>query len=364
MTRFSLAALVLLAGSAAVPAEAPKPLTFEADVLPVLNAHCLQCHGGVHQKNGLDLRTIEAAIKGVKSGAEIVPGKPDESLLWKKIGSDEMPKTDNKVSGANKKVIRAWIEAGAKGSERKTGTAAPRPAQTPAAVAKFIDREIGTKLAAAKVPASPRADDAEFLRRVYLDVVGTPPTGERAAAFLADATPDKRAKLIDALLASSDFGKHFGERWVNLFYLTTVNQRPPDPQPSKDWFAKGLNEGRSWNQIVRDVLAATGPLADAPQGRFFYYSGDMNGGFSPKIIAGNVSQVVRGVLRCGAAVREPDRGKHGQAGTTNWGGKAAAARGTLSPEAVIRVGLPSEAQVRRRHSGATSGTEAVGSSAL
>ncbi|MFM8273789.1 MAG: PSD1 and planctomycete cytochrome C domain-containing protein [Gemmata sp.] len=298
MTR-PLAALALLLAPQLAAADAPKVPTFEADVLPVLNAHCLQCHGGVHQKNGLDLRTLPAVLKGGKGGAAVVPGKPAESLLWQKLEKDEMPKTDNKVSDANKKLIREWIASGAKGTEKSSGAAVTRAAKKPGEVAKHIDKEIDSRLGAAKVPASPRADDAEFLRRAYLDIGGKPPTAQQAVTFLDSADADKRAKLIDSLLASEDYGKHFGERWVNVFYLTTVNQSPRPPEPFKEWLAKSLNEGRGWDATTRDVLTATGPLAEAPQGLFFYYNGDMNSQFAPKILAGNVAQVYLGVqLQC------------------------------------------------------------------
>lgn len=292
----ALAAALVLAGPSGGRAEAPR---FEADVLPFLNAHCLQCHGGVHQKNGLDLRTRASLLKGGQSGAAVVPGKPDESLLWKKLAKDEMPKTDNKVSEAGKKVIREWIAAGAPGAEKKSEDLSARGPRKPAEVAKQIDRAVAAKLAAEKIPASPTADDAELLRRICLDITGKPPTAEAAAAFLADRDAAKRAKLIDALLASEDYGRHFAERWVNVFYLGTVNQRPPDPEPFVAWLAKGLNDGRPWDALVRDVLTASGPVADAPQGLFFYYNSDMNGQFAPKVLAGNVGQVFLGVqLQC------------------------------------------------------------------
>ena len=290
---------ILFAPAFAAAAEPPRVPTFEGDVLPVLNAHCLQCHGGVHQKNGLDLRTLPAVLKGGKGGAAVVPGKPDDSPLWQKLAKDEMPRTDNKVSEANKTAIREWIAAGAKGAEKKVAAVATRPARPPAEVARVIDREVAARLAAARVPASPTADDAEFLRRAYLDVVGKPPTAQQAAAFLDSTDADKRAELIDALLASEDYGRHFGERWVNVFYLTTVNQSPRPPEPFKEWLAKQLNDGRGWDAVTRDVLTAAGPLSESPQGLFFYYNGDMNSQFAPKILAGNVAQVYLGVqLQC------------------------------------------------------------------
>jgi hypothetical protein len=298
--------LALLAGSSAQGAEAAAVPLFERDVLPILNAHCLQCHGGVHQRNGLDLRSLPAVLKGGQSGPVIVPGKPDESLLWQKLQTDAMPKTDNKVAAANKAIIRAWIASGARSAEPKGAVRVTRAALTPAEVAQRIDREIGARLTAAKVPASPRADDAEFLRRVYLDIAGKPPTGETTAAFLADTDPQKRAKLIDTLLASEDFGRHFAERWVNLFYLTTVNQRPPGPEPFVEWLAKGLNASQPWDELVRAILTADGPLTDAPQGLFFYYNSDMNGQFAPKILAGNIAQVFLGIqLQCAECHHHP-----------------------------------------------------------
>jgi hypothetical protein len=298
MTR-RLAALAILLAPQLAAADAPKAPTFEGDVLPVLNAHCLQCHGGVHQKNGLDLRTLASLLKGGKSGPVVVPGKPAESLLWQKIEKDVMPKTDNKVSDANKKLIREWIASGAKGAERSSGATVTRAAKKPAEVAKYIDKEIGSRLSAAKVPPSPRSDDGEFLRRAYLDIAGKPPSAQQAAVFLDSTDADKRARLIDSLLASEDYGRHFGERWVNVFYLTTVNQRPMPPEPFKEWFAKQLKEGRGWDAITRDILTTTGPLSVAPQGLFFYYNGDMNSQFAPKILAGNIGQVYLGVqLQC------------------------------------------------------------------
>lgn len=293
------AAAALLSSAAAVSAEAPTAPVFETDILPVLNAHCLQCHGGVHQRNGLDLRTLPALLKGGQSGAVVVPGRPEDSLLWQKLRTDAMPKTDNKVSEADKKRIRAWIEAGAKGIVRRDAAAVASSARPPRETAALIDRHIAAGLDAERIPAAARAGDAEFLRRAWLDIAGKPPAGPVAAAFLADTDPKKREKLIDALLETDDYGRHFAERWVNLFYLTTVNQRPPSPDPFVDWLAAGFKSRRSWDAVVRDILTAEGPIAQAPQGLFFYYNSDMNGQFAPKILAGNIGQVFLGVqLQC------------------------------------------------------------------
>src|SRR5262245_50549093 len=84
------------------------------------------------------------------------------------------------------------------------------------ATAQLIDREIQQRLEAARLKPSGPADDAEFLRRVFLDITGRIPTAERTAAFLDSADPDKRRKLIDELLANPLYGQHFATIWTNL----------------------------------------------------------------------------------------------------------------------------------------------------
>src|SRR4051794_12055887 len=88
--------------------------------------------------------------------------------------------------------------------------------RSPPEVAAAVDREINDRLAKDKVAVAPKADDAEFMRRVYLDVTGRIPTAEQAAAFLDSKDADKRAKLIDELLASDNYGKNFAIQWSDL----------------------------------------------------------------------------------------------------------------------------------------------------
>ena len=303
---YATALLVVLGTTLPASAGTDSRLTFEADVLPILNAHCLQCHGGVHQKNELDLRTLSAILKGGKSGSAVLPGKPDASLLWKKIANDEMPKTDNKISEANKKLIRAWIDGGAKGKSKSREINLARPAMKPADFAKVIDREIDAKLSGAKVPASPRSTDAEFLRRVYLDITGIPPAAEVTKAFLGSADAEKRAKLIDKLLASEEYGKHLAERWVNLFRQMSVNPSEWEPDRFQGWMAEGFNAGKGWDATVKEMFAVSGFLADKPQTTFYYYNADMQGKFESKIMVGNLSQVFLGVqLQCAECHNHP-----------------------------------------------------------
>ena len=129
---------------------------------------------------------------------------------------------------------RSRIEDGEPGPETATvplilaprpSTLEPRPAMPPvkplrpaghaADLAVFIDQRLDAAMASAGVPASPLADDGEFLRRAYLDLIGHIPTHAAAVAFLDSRDPYKRARLVDELLASPEFGQHFAQIWTD-----------------------------------------------------------------------------------------------------------------------------------------------------
>src|SRR4051794_18354002 len=90
------------------------------------------------------------------------------------------------------------------------------PGRDPVKAAAAIDQAIAKKVATDKIVPSARASDAEFLRRAYLDITGVVPTAAQARAFLDSTDPARRAKLIDELLASPNYGRHFGLLWCNL----------------------------------------------------------------------------------------------------------------------------------------------------
>ncbi len=128
-----------------------------------------------------------------------------------------------------------------------------------AALARAIDGAVDQRLAAEKVHASPRADDAEFLRRVYLDLAGHIPPAAKATAFLESTDPAKRARLIDELLASDDYGKHMADVWKDLLVTRNSDNRFVNFDPLVDWLAKDFNQDAPWDQMTRDLLTAEGP---------------------------------------------------------------------------------------------------------
>ena len=108
------------------------------------------------------------------------------------------------------------------------------------------------------MPASPLAEDAEFLRRVALDLTGVIPSADRAAAFLDSKEPDKRAKLIDELLASPRFGRHLADVWQDLLLARNSDNRRLQAAPFTKWLADGFNANKPWDVFVRESPTATG----------------------------------------------------------------------------------------------------------
>jgi len=127
-----------------------------------------------------------------------------------------------------------------------------------AALAHEIDQAVAQRLAAEKVKASPLADDAEFLRRVTLDLAGHIPSAQKAAEFLDSKDPGKRAKLIDELLASDEYGMHMADVWKDLLVKRSSDNRRIAFDPLVEWLTKNFNENKPWDQMVRELLTAEG----------------------------------------------------------------------------------------------------------
>jgi hypothetical protein len=118
------------------------------------------------------------------------------------------------------------------------------------------------------VPSEP-ANDAQFLRRVSLDLTGTLPTPERLRAFLADADPDKRAKLVDELLNSQDYAYFFANKWADVLRVQrgregNANDRAQGTFAFHAWIRQAMAEDRPFDQFVRDILSAVGDETTSP----------------------------------------------------------------------------------------------------
>lgn len=137
----------------------------------------------------------------------------------------------------------------------------------------FIDDHVMAKLKEVHVEPSPRCDDATFLRRASLDLTGTLPEPEEVAAFLADPSPAKREALVDRLLASPAFVDDWASYWGEVFQNRV--ERDGDKRGRKGvrgfarWIREQVQANRPWDEVVRAVLTARGPLSQEPAGGYF-----------------------------------------------------------------------------------------------
>jgi len=256
--------VVLASGQGLAMADPP---TFERDIVPILTARCLNCHGEGEAEAGLDLRSKAAMLKGGESGPAIRPGGPGYGPLYDQVRGDAMPPGKMKLTADEKETIRAWIGNGAPlGVAEPVAVEPPKPrvplgpARPQAEVVADVDRLVGADLAAKKIPASPQADDAEFMRRLYIDLLGRIPTADEARVFLDQNSADKRAQLIDLLLASPEYGRNLAQLWHNRIVPLDNNNTRRYDESLLLWLASEFNQNRSWSEIVSAMLTAEGEL--------------------------------------------------------------------------------------------------------
>jgi hypothetical protein len=168
----------------------------------------------------------------------------------------------------------------------------------PLSVAALIDRAVDQRLAEARLPASPAADDPEFLRRVTLDITGRIPTLGRATGFLDDRDSDRRRSLIDELLSSREYAQHFASIWGNRLAPPNAVKGKPPPDRFGPWLAEQFQRNRGWDQIVSDLLTADGDMARTPQTAFITANSE-HFRPQPSLLAGSAARYFLGVqLRC------------------------------------------------------------------
>jgi hypothetical protein len=138
-----------------------------------------------------------------------------------------------------------------------------------AAKQSAVDEHVFAKLAALRIPVSPPSDDAAFVRRAFLDAIGTMPTPDEVRAFVADPRPDKRARLVDDLLARPEWVDFWTMNLCDL--LQNRKERDHDVRGAKGvrsfqaWVRGQLAANRPWDQIARDVILATGDSQARPE---------------------------------------------------------------------------------------------------
>ena len=278
-----------VAGSASTLCAAEKPVSFARDIQPIFEKSCWSCHGAAMQLSKLDLRSREAALSGGEKGAAIVPGKAEESRLYRRIAGLEkpaMPMDGSKLSPEQISAVKDWINQGASwdagAAASKTGQAPgsedtpippearkywafqkpvrlPAPAVSPD-LKNPIDRFLEKVREAKGLKAAPRADRATLVRRAYLDLIGLPPTPAETAEFLADQTPGAWERLVDKLLASPHYGERWGRHWLDVAnYADSSGYEHDYDRPNawryRDYVIRAFNGDKPYNVFLKEQIA-------------------------------------------------------------------------------------------------------------
>ncbi|MFZ9092471.1 MAG: DUF1549 domain-containing protein, partial [Planctomycetaceae bacterium] len=222
--------------------ENSRALSFERNVVPILQRHCLKCHGEEDRQGNLDLRRRFRMVTGGDSGPALVPKDPAGSLLIQYIEDGLMPpKQQPPVSESDLQLLTAWISAGAVTADASEPplpdspstaltardadlhwafqpvTAPPIPEVNNSAwIQTPVDAFILSRLEQQRLlPAEP-ASRRTLLRRLYFDVIGLPPTPEEIAAFVNDPDPAAWERQIDRLLADNRYGERWAQLWLDV----------------------------------------------------------------------------------------------------------------------------------------------------
>lgn len=304
--------MMLLVASPTAAAE----VDFAHDVVPVLRQHCGQCHTGAAQKGGLSLNTRASLLAGGESGPVVVVGQSGGSeLLARVTASDEalrMPPDGPRVPDAQVALLKRWIDEGLRWDTGFTfGPSAyeppllpRRPDLPPPADGRDnpIDRIIDAYLLKHGLPRPGPIDDATFLRRASLDIIGLLPTPDELQAFLDDAGTGKRARLVRALLdRQEDYAEHWLTFWNDLLrndYAGTGFITGGRRQISK-WLYEALVTNKPYDQFTRELIAP--PTEEsAGFGQGIRWRGEVSAGQTVEIqFAQSVGQSFLGInLKC------------------------------------------------------------------
>jgi hypothetical protein len=247
--------------------------SFDREVLPILSDFCFPCHGPDAQARKASLRLDLPETTLRKNDPLVVPGKPEESELFIRMGHIEPskimppPKFGKTLNAPQREVIRKWIATGAPWARHwafVNHQIAPPPTVSDNGWPKQpLDRHVLKGLESKGIKPSPEADKATLLRRVTLDLTGLPPTPAEVAAFMADKSPDSYDRTVDRLLANPRYGERMAWDWLDAARYADTNGYQGDGErtmwPWRDWVAKAFNRNLPYDtftlwQIAGDLI--------------------------------------------------------------------------------------------------------------
>jgi mono/diheme cytochrome c family protein len=288
-------------GSTAKPVS---KVNFASEIQPLLAEKCVRCHGPQTSEAGLRLDGRQAALVKLESGNRaIVPGRPDDSEILKRVTAEapeRMPPEGEPLSKPQIEALRQWIAAGATWPDHWAYQPLELPAPPTFAdrnleswVRTPVDRFVLNSLRDHGLQPAPPADRLTLLRRVYFDLIGLPPLPDEVAAFLSDKSPDAYERVVDQLLAKPQYGEQWARHWMDVVHYADSHgfehDLPRNIWPYRDYLVKAFNSDKPFADFVREqvagdalepdnaeTLAATGFLAAGPWDQSTLQSGQMD----------------------------------------------------------------------------------------
>ena len=278
--------LILLLG-AAIAVGGAKPsdsVDYVRDVKSVLRDRCYACHGVLKQEGGLRVDTAAALRTGGDSGTALQADDGEPSLILQRITSEDederMPPEGKPLSADQIAHLTAWIDRGASAPadeapqedpqlhwafQRPTRPEVPLLKRPNGNLVNPIDAFIAWEHEKHGLDPLPAADRHVLLRRLYLDLIGLPPTREELRDFRADDSIDAYERVVDRLLRSPAYGERWGRHWMDVWrYSDWYGRRSvPDVLNSyaqiwrwRDWIVRSLNEDKGYDRMILEMLAA------------------------------------------------------------------------------------------------------------
>jgi hypothetical protein len=297
--RASLLLALLAAGASAQDVAAPldpargkpsPPIDFIRDIQPILKEHCVACHGEQKQKGRLRLDSKTLALNGGISGKSILPGNGKESrlitILLEPNADDRMPQKADPLPKAKIDLLRLWIDQGATWPDAASAPGAVlemhwshvKPVRAPLPAVRNswwgrnpIDAFVAAGLEQHGLKPRPEAPRSLLLRRVYLDLIGLPPTREEIEAFAADSSPDAYETVVDRLLADPRHGERWGRHWMDVWRYSDwagFNEEIRDSMRHiwrwRDWIVESVNADKPYTRMIVEMLAGDEIAPDDP----------------------------------------------------------------------------------------------------
>lgn len=270
-------------GSFAALQAAEGAIDYLRDVKPLLQTRCYACHGALKQQSGLRLDTAASILQGGESGPGVKAGDPATSLLVQRVSAVDLaqrmpPEHEGEpLNAAQVDILRRWIRDGAKGPPAEEPERDPRdhwafrPRVRPAVPTEVklawtrgpIDAFVSHGHLQNQLEPRPEASRLLLVRRLFLDLIGLPPSIEDLAESTGDTSPDWYERLSDRLLADPRHGERWARHWMDVWRYSDwwgLGDQLRNSQKHiwhwRDWIIESLNADLPYDEMVRLMLSA------------------------------------------------------------------------------------------------------------